>query len=305
MNPLQFKRSTPIPAVLLALSLTACGGSTPEQEANAGEADLVIGNDGNTDEGSSMYQMPTPNELFTLVREMAGEGHKRMLNPAANVERYVSLRSRALNFGVYSTDLVYASYFKLNVEVARYYLTTKKLGEGLGLASAFNDADFVRLESNLTRGDSLEVISNEAYMKAYEKLQNEKMGPTLALVLSGGWIESMHLVMRQIEAFGESEPLMARVAEQKVTLEHLLELMKPLETDAEVAPIYRELVKIRDIYDRVNVKRIPHREGSASGRMVLGDEVKIELTAEKYAELVKAVDGLRAEVTRPEDKTNA
>jgi hypothetical protein len=39
--------------------------------------------------------------------------------------------------------------------------------------------------------------------------------------------------------------------------------------------------------------------------MVLGDELQIELTAEKYAELVKAVDGLRAEVTRPEDKTNA
>jgi hypothetical protein len=78
-----------------------------------------------------------------------------MLNPAGNVDRYVTLTSRALNFGVYSTDLVYASYFKLNVEVARYYLTTKKLAEGLGLSSAFNDADFVRLEANFTRGDSL------------------------------------------------------------------------------------------------------------------------------------------------------
>jgi hypothetical protein len=63
-----------------------------------------------------------------------------------------------------------ASYFKLNVEVARYYLTTKKLAEGLDLSSAFNDADFVRLESNLTKGDSLEVISNEAYMKAYGEI---------------------------------------------------------------------------------------------------------------------------------------
>lgn len=304
MSPSSFKRRSLLPVALAALGLAACGGSNTDTPTDAGGAELVIG-DENAADASSMYQMPTPNELFTLVREMAGEGHKRMLNPASNVDRYVSMRSRAINFGIYSTDLVYASYFKLNVEVARYYLTTKKLGEGLGLASAFNDADFVRLESNLTRGDSLEVISNEAYMKAYEKLQNEKMGPTLALVLSGGWIESMHLVIRQIEAFGESEPLMARIAEQKVTLEHLLELMKPLEADAEVAPIYRELVKIRDIYDRVKVKRIPHREGSASGRMVLGEEVQIELTAEKYAELVKAVDGLRAEVTRPEDKTNA
>ena len=290
----------------VALLLTACGGAgTETPAANNEQVDLVIGGDENAPDASTMYQMPTPNELFVLVRDMAGEGHKRMMNPASNVDRYVTLSGRALNFGVYSTDLVYASYFKLNVEVARYYLTTKKLAEGLGLASAFNDADFVRLESNLTRGDSLEAISNEAYMQAYEKLQNEKMGPTLSLVLAGGWIESMHLVIRQIEAFGESAPLMARLAEQKVTLEHLLQLMEPFASAPEVAPVHAELIAVRDIYDRVNVKRTPHRGGSASGRMVLGDEVVIDLTPEKYAELVKAIDALRAKVTRPEDSTNA
>jgi hypothetical protein len=94
-----------------------------------------------------------------------------------------------------------------------------------------------------------------------EKLQNEKMGPTLSLVLAGGWIESMHLVIRQIEAFGESAPLMVRVAEQKVTLEHLLQLMEPYSATPELASIHAELVAIRDIYDRVNVKRTPHRSG--------------------------------------------
>jgi len=299
-------RSTTYIGGALALLFTACGGAGSETpETSSEQTDLVIGGDENATGASAMYQMPTPNELFVLVRDLAGEGHKRMMNPAANVDRYVTLTSRALNFGVYSTDLVYASYFKLNVEVARYYLTTKKLAEGLDLSSAFNDADFIRLESNLTKGDSLEVISNEAYMKAYEKLQNEKMGPTLSLVLAGGWIESMHLVIRQIEAFGESAPLMVRVAEQKVTLEHLLQLMEPYSTTPELASIHAELVAIRDIYDRVNVKRTPHRSGSVSGRMVLGDEMTIDLTPEKYAELVKAVDALRAKVTRPEDSTNA
>jgi hypothetical protein len=34
--------------------------------------------------------------------------------------------------------------------------------------------------------------------------------------------------------------------------------------------------------------------------MVLGDEMTIDLTPEKFAELVKAVDALRAKVTRPD-----
>jgi hypothetical protein len=64
-------------------------------------------------------------------------------------------------------------------------------------------------------------------------------------------------------------------------------------------------VAIRDIYDRVNLKRVPHKGTTASGRMVLGDDVEIDLTSDKYAELVKAVDQLRARITLPEDRSNA
>ena len=286
----------------LPLLFAACGGGDNTTEDKAPE--LVIGEDA-TSTGDSLYQMPTPNELFSLVRDMAGEGHRRMLNPEANAKRYASLRARAVNFGVYSTDLVYASYFELNVEVAKYYLVTKKLAESLGIEQAFTDADFVQLEKNLTRGDSLEVISNRAYQRAYEKLQNEEMGKVLALVLAGGWVESMHLVARQIEAFGPSEALMQRVAEQKVTLEHLIDLSQRYENDPDMGPVRRELMGIRDIYDRIDVRRVPGQERSASGRMVLGEEIHMDLTPDKYGELVRAVDLLRAAMIRPEDDPNA
>lgn len=281
--------------------LTACGGPEPEKAQQA--TDLVIGGEAGT--VSSLYQMPTPNELFGLVRQMAGEGHKRVLNPASNADRYVTLRSRAVNFGVYSTDLVYASSFKLNVEVARYYLTTKKLANALGINTAFTDADFVRLESNLTRGDSLEDISNQAYQRAYEKMQEEQMGPVLTMVLAGGWLESMHLVIRQIEMLGQSDQLLLRVAEQKVTLEHLIGMMEEHKADPEVAPIYAELLSLRNIYDQIDVKRAPHQGASSSGRMILGDDMTMDLTPAKFEELVQAIDRIRNEWTKPEDRTNA
>jgi len=286
----------------LVLGLAACGGG-PDKGAQAPADELVIGGDPAV--VSSLYQMPTPNELFGLVKQLAGEGHKRMLNPASNVDRYVTIKSRALNFGVYATDLVYASSFKLNVEVARYYLTSKKLAEALGINSAFSDADFVRLESNLAKGDSLEVISNDAYQRAYEKMQSEQMGPVLSMVLAGGWLESMHLVVRQIEAFGKNEQLMARVAEQKVTLEHLLSMMEAYRSDANVEAIYTQLATIRDIYDGLNVTRMAHAGASSTGRMVLGDDVTMQMTDAKYTELVQAVDRLRSEWTKPEDAPQA
>jgi hypothetical protein len=294
---------TRILPILTMAVLAACGGGPAEEQTTDTATNLVIG--GGEATVASLYQMPTPNELFGLVRQMAGEGHKRMLSPASQVDRYVTRKARAVNFGVYATDLVYASSFKLNVEVARYYLTTKKLAEHLGINSAFTDADFVRLESNLTRGDSLEVISNEAYQRAYEKMQEESMGPVLAMVLAGGWIESMHLVMRQVEAFGKNDALTSRIAEQKVTLEHLIGLMSEYKDDPEVAGIYTELLSLRDIYDQLNVIRAPHQGASASGRMVLGDDVTVEMTDAKYEELDQAVSRVRATWTKPEDQPNS
>jgi hypothetical protein len=285
------------PAFIL---LAACGGS--EQPAVEEQGELVIG--GEPAQVMSMYEMPTPNELFGLVRQMAGEGHKRMLSPASYADRFVSLRARSVNFGVFATDLVYASSFKLNVEVARYYLASKKLAASLGLDQAFSDADFVRLEANLTRGDSLEVISNQAYLKAYEKMQREEMGPVLHMVLAGGWLESMHLVIKQIEAFGQSEALMARVAEQKVTLDHLLGMMEGSRNDPDAAQVYADLAAVRAIYDQLEVKHTAHAGASPSGRMVLGDDVTIDLTPTKYKELTEAVEAIRARWTQPEDGAN-
>ena len=281
-----------------------CGGGE-EQGKPESAPNLVIGNDGAETTVASLYQMPTPNELFSLVRQLAGDGQKRMMNPETNVDRYATLKARALNFGIYSTDLVFASYFKLNVEVVRYYLTTKKLAESLGIVSAFSDADFVRLEANLTRGDSLEIISNDAYTKAYAKLQDEKMGPTLSLVMAGGWVETMHLLLNQIEVHGNNPALMARVGEQKVTLEHLVEMMRPHESDADVSSVMKDLLLVRDIYDQVDVKRVVHQGPSTSGRMVLGDDIKVELTDAKYQALRTAVEELRGRMIQPEAQTNS
>ncbi|MEO8066601.1 MAG: hypothetical protein ABI599_02795 [Flavobacteriales bacterium] len=281
------------------IALAACGGSTPDQQAGADER-LTIGADESAALSTSLYQMPTPNELFSLVRNLMGEGDKRLMSNTADVDRYATLNKRALNFGVYATDLVYASQFN-RVEVARYYLTVKKLGEQLGLSSVFDGAIQKRLDKNVSFGDSLETISNEAYYKAYEKLQDENMGPALALVLAGGWVESMHLVIKKAEQTGNAAELMQRVADQKFTLEHLIALMEDYKDDAGVAAAQQQLIGVRAIYDKLDVKREAPTGKSASGRMVLGDDVRVAISPENYKELEQAVETIRTAIVQPED----
>ncbi|MBS1939258.1 MAG: hypothetical protein JST38_00050 [Bacteroidetes bacterium] len=288
---------------LIALTGILASCSSPADKPEAKQDTLVIGGYDASAQTANLYEMPTPNELFQIVREMSGEGQKRMMSPAKEVDRYVTTPKRALNFGVYATDLVYASSYKITSEVVRYYLTCKKLGDELGLSGTFSDGDFVRLERNLTHGDSLDVISNDAYERAYRKMQDDQMGPTLSMVLAGGWVESMHLVMRQVLHFDAADPLVARVAEQKVSLDHLVDLMEAYKNDSSVTAMRNELIKLRDIYDQFQVVRSAHQGASPSGRMVLGDDVTIVLTPEGFEQLGTAVEALRENIIRPEDQT--
>ncbi len=283
----------------LVAFLVACGSPTGVKDDK--QDALVIGGDDASEQTENLYQMPTPNELFQIVKTMSGEGQKRMMSPAKNVERYATAQKKALNFGVYATDLVYASTYKITSEVVRYYLTCKKLGDDLGLAGSFTDKDFARLERNLTRGDSLDVISNEAYERAYRRMQDERMGPTLSLVLAGGWIESMHLVTRQVLHFDAADPLVMRVAEQKSSLDHLIEMMEQYKNDPAVAETRGKLLKLRDIYDTFPVIRSEHEGASPSGRLILGDDVTVVVTPQGFKELVDSLEAMREDIIRPED----
>ena len=299
---MQMIKTLHIAVAIGALSLLSCGGGNADQPAGTEER-LTIGADESAAMSASLYQMPTPNELFSLVRNLMGEGDKKLMSNTADADRYATLNKRALNFGVYATDLVYASQFN-RVEVARYYLTVKKLGDDLGLSTVFDAAIQKRLDKNVAQGDSLELISNEAYYKAYEKLQDEDMGPALALVLAGGWVESMHLVMRKAGATGTAPQLMQRVADQKFTLEHLIELMEEYKDDAGVAAMQEQMKGVRDIYDGMEMKREAAQGKSASGRMLLGDNVSVSMTPESYKQLEQAVETIRAGIVQPEDGTS-
>lgn len=287
-----------VPAAAMLVCM-ACGGDSPTTKETAPA--LVIGDDGNAVQATSIYQMPTPNELFMIVRQLDGTGDKRALSAAPNADRFATLSGRALNFGVYATDMVYASNFNIKSEVVRYYLACKKLGEQLGLTDAFNVEVQRRLEKNLSQGDSLDVLTNDAYFKAYQQLQDERMGPVLALVLAGGWVESMHLICNKVTDYDAKSPLVVRIGEQKTSLEQLLDMMEGMKEDPQVAPTRERLIAVRDLYDRLEVTRTPHGDSpSSSGRMVLGDDVTVAMTSEQFTGIRDAVEGLRETITRSE-----
>ena len=114
----------------------------------------------------------------------------------------------------------------------------------------------------------------------------------------------MHLVFSKVQQFDAGSPLVARIAEQKASLEQLVDMMESLKDNADVSAVRTDLIAIRSIFDQLTVVRSAHQGPSPSGRMVLGEDVSVSMTADKYAQLQQAVDSLRSRITTPEDTSD-
>jgi hypothetical protein len=69
------------------------------------------------------YSVPTPNELFEIIKAEGGELNIELINSLENEENYIDLKSKSLNFGIYSADLGYMSCFDHSIEFLKYTKT--------------------------------------------------------------------------------------------------------------------------------------------------------------------------------------
>lgn len=253
---------------------------------------------GNDDERINvLYSMPTPNELFELINTLHSPVDKEALYDVSLATSTDDTLLIAYRFGLCATDLVYASYFDLTSEVVRYYLTTKALSEEIGVHDAFNRIDVRRLERNLSRGDSLTILSNEAYLKAYEHLDKAQKGDVLAMVLAGGWVETTHLLIEQIGDYDSSNDLIDRLAEQKFGLAQLVDLMAMNGPSDELDEFRERLIELQEIFELIVETDIAEDPKPVHGRQHLGGEASFEMTPLKFAEISKAVAALRGGIT--------
>lgn len=282
--------------VSLCTLFIGCSGETEMKDTAAMDTTAAAPEETET---KTFYQVPAPGEVFSFMedKKVKPKGPE-ILNPTANLVSYTDNRSKALNFGVYSTDLLYCSTFDYGNEAIKYFAAVKKLGDELGISSAIDEQSMNRIQANIGNNDSLTEISNDIYFKAFETLEQNEQGKTLALVIAGGWVESLYILTSIADTYSDNNPVIERVAEQKLTLDNLLEYLKKYEADAGVSATINDLNSLEEIYANLGEKSMGATTvKNKNGKRVLGGGTKITITQEQYAALVEKINSLRNTIT--------
>jgi hypothetical protein len=224
------------------------------------------------------------------------------MNDPANVKNYTESMSQALNFGVYSADLAMAASYNEGTNTIAYFKVIRKLGESLNINSAFDETVFKRVEENINSGasDSLTILSNDTYYDAYSYLQENQRGATLALIVVGGWVESIHILANS-GTFVEGSEFSKRLADQRLTMENLMGFLMDFQDDENIGIIMEELIPLDEFF--MNLEVIEGEAISTSeedGVYVLTGGSDVSMSAADFAILKTLVSDLRNSIINAE-----
>jgi len=196
------------------------------------------------------YQVPTPNELFAVLKNSDAPFNKEILNDVSNSGNYLTKYSKALNFGVYTADLAYVTSQGSLEDAASLFEAVKNLSKDLEIENAIDKIIFERLKKSLDNSnlDSLFYLSNETYYSAFSYLKENNRQDILGLIVVGGWIEGLNIILN-LEPYSQNSEICQVIADQKLTLENLLIFVSDIEND-KFLDLLNDLSKVEEIYNQ-------------------------------------------------------
>lgn len=243
--------------LLLALILS-CNNSNNNKEADDEATDSTTVNSADQIK-VNYYKIPCPSELFWFIKDFGASFSKKILNPVDNAIRYNSNIKKALNFGIYGSDLFYSSVFKQNQETMKFYKQVKKLGGELNIVEGFDEDIAKRVDNNLNNSDSLFAITSEANTNAIAYLEGLGKSKILPFITLGGWVESVYIASKQVKQFNAKDPIVSIVLDQSYLLENIIGLFGSVEQDEDIVLYIEKLKTLQQLYynadDKITMKQ--------------------------------------------------
>lgn len=214
--------------------------------------------------------MPSPVELSALIKDVGAVYDKSILNSSDKAEGYSSKYARALNLGVYSTDLGYAAIYKQNTDAFMYLNSVRKIAESLSIGKYINYANITKLalENDL---NALLDETTSTFEKINGYFQKNKNDELSVAMLTGGWVESLYLTC-EIAKKKQSKILDTRIAEQQLVLDQLLPILKKYNSP-DMKNLAKDLGQLHKLYAKL---KIDYKEGQTTTKEVNGELVVVD-----------------------------
>lgn len=284
----------------LVLNFSACGdgdNSKEEQTVDSTAADSGAEMWGFDSMGGNTYQVPSPNELFAIIKESKLTYKEGLVSTEAI--QYSSSKIQALNFGRLTADIAYTASYEKFQESMTNFENLRKVGDDLGISYVFDELMVTRVKTNMSNADSLEVISNDSYQRIIAQLEEGEKGSTLAIIATGGFVESIYILSNLIGEYDEKNILVQRLADQKLVMENILDYLNLHSEEDRVMEVLSEIQPFSDVFLKLDEEKVSAEKSNEGDKVILGGS-RIIMTKAEFNELKTAATNYRNQFSQPQ-----
>lgn len=283
----------------VVLALASCGGpSEPEQVANT---DGALATDTVTDGaevlqvGGKIFSVPSPVQTAFAIRKAGLKYQKGITTPLEKGETLTSKVPQAMMLGMLGADMAYVTVHKDGQRALATLQAIEKLGGKLELSNAFDRALLERFKANLGSEDSLLQISGTAFRAADQYLKANDRHDVSALVLAGGWLESLHLTLSDPAAL-KDQALMNRIGEQRKALVDLVELLSATVTDESAKGTIDGMRALQATFDGITATYTYEKPVTdvATKTTFINSKSSVTITPEQLSAIAAQVSAIRS-----------
>lgn len=267
-----------------AAILSSCGSNqnADDSQSAADTTETNMDSSAIETEVGVTYILPSPLQIASIFKKSGLKYIEGLTNAEANINKYTTMHSKAINMGVYSADLAYCVLNKQTQQSLNYIKTVRQLGEQLGLGGAFENDLLKRFEKNMNNEDSLAYIVAELQMQTDMYLEENDQKHMTPVMFAGAWVESMYIAAKVNEQ-GKNKKIADKLSEQMVILSKIIGALKSYqEQNNDIKNLSMELEKIQAVYESAKPARTENEE-----------DAEVVLTEDNLTKISAAITELR------------
>lgn len=296
MNITKIKLNTKIITLGLAsLLIYSCGDPKPETTTEElPDTDTVKAVALNV--GGELFSIPSPIQTALLIQKSGVAYDKAILNAGNKSGQYASDFTKALNLGIYGADLGYVSMYNQTQDALGYLAAVKTIADKLGVSAAFDQQTMTRIKDNISIKDSMLVLVGVAYRASDAYLKTNKRTEISSLILTGGWLESMHFSMMAYNKKPTDE-IKYRIAEQKQALTSVIKLISS-HNMPDASDLLKDLESLAKIYETVISKYtfVEPTTDEVKKITYINSTTEISINKEQLDKIAEIVAGMREKI---------
>ncbi len=251
-------------------------------------------------ESQTYYLIPSPEELFRFIKDGNLKFSEEVLNPTNNIDNYIDTRSKELNFGIYSADLAYVASFNKYQQSVDYLNTVRTLSDEIGISAVFDRNLIGRIDNIIDDQDSLLRVTSDSYMSIVRYLESSDRKKSLALIVTGGWVESIYVVVNLLDGYEKNQKEISLLASQKIVVANLMSYLEQMKFDENIQRTINDLKPLKEFYESLEVEKGENKEENqqkTDGKIVVGGNTKIKMTQEQFNILKTEISTIRNKIT--------